>query len=138
MACICDQEGTVYMEKLKAAAKVNQKASATMLHLDMQLKELQNLNFETYINAQLNRVLNRTEVLSHDYIKQENENQLHFNHHTEKTKYVNDLLLKGGYIPLYLVLYKLNLTLVSVKDQTNTKNRVTNTITTEQLKGLRN
>lgn len=73
------------------------------------------LNYTLYTNTQVARILNRPDVLPHETITQNNANIPSFSHHTEKTGYTNELLKKGGLVPVSLVLYKMGLELIDLK-----------------------
>jgi hypothetical protein len=104
--------------QLKWAMKAPRSASTRFLYLEYGLRELKDLNYTTYLNAHIQRTLNRPEVLSYSTIKQENDSVPLFSHHTLKTGYVNKLLSKGGPIPASLIAYKIGLNVVNLQDST--------------------
>ena len=77
-----------------------------------------------YINTQVARTMNNPNSLPQKYLIQDNEHVPNFQHHTHKTQYTNDILNRGGYIPVALLLYKIGFNLIDTQqiEKTNKLN----------------
>ncbi len=99
-------------KQIKKNFKASNDTSTRFLYSEFNLQQLTQLNYTLYTNTQVVRTLNRPQVLSHKGTVQNNTNLPTFSHHTEKTKYSNQLLKEGGPIPVKYVLDRLNIELI--------------------------
>jgi hypothetical protein len=102
-------------KQFKISMKASNDSSTRFLYTELGLKELVHLNYTLYSNTQVARILNRPDVLPHESVAQNITSIPSFSHHTEKTGYTNELLKKGGLVPVSLVLYKMGLELIDLK-----------------------